>query len=271
MLYGLSGITRFFLQYIILYRRNIILKNLERSFPQKSHSEIKKIINSYYRNLANIMVEVIKLENVAPGELKKRFTFTGLEHMKDAFDNGRSVIVAIGHCGNWEWMGTVLGQLLPVKGFAIVKPLAEKHFNTYMESLRHKINPHSTIPFQHTYRALVRNSKKFISFNVFAADQTPTRSDINYWSNFLGQDTPFYTGVEKLSRSLDFSVVFIDIYRTGKGNYRGDIQLITHNPKNTADLEITETYIRLLETAIRSRPDNWLWSHRRWKFNRIIT
>ncbi len=268
VIYFLADLLRFILKYLVRYRRAVILKNLSASFPEKSPSEIRRIMDRYYRNLADIILEVIKLETIGRESLKKRFSFTGLEILQKAFDRNQSVIVTIGHCGNWEWMGTVLGQLLPVKGFAIVKPLSEKYFNRYVESLRHRINPGSTIPFQHTYRVLVRNRKDFTSFNVFAADQTPTRSDINYWSHFLNQDTPFFTGVEKIARSLGFAVVFIDITRTGRGRYHGDIQLITRNPDETGELEITNTYIRMLETAIRKQPDNWLWSHRRWKFSR---
>lgn len=268
LLYAFSSLVRFCLQYILRYRRKVIIQNLGRSFPGKSGFEIRMIMGRYYRNLADIILEVIKLQGTSPEELKKHFTFNGLEHLNNAFDNGRSVIVAIGHCGNWEWMGTVMGILIPVKGFAIIKPLADKNFHKYLESLRHRFNPASTIPFQHTYRSLVRNKMEMVTFNVFAADQTPTQAEINHWSTFMNQDTPFYMGVEKLAKSLDFSVVFIDIRRVGRGMYVGDIQLITHEPKNTADLEITEKYIRLLENSIIRQPDNWLWSHRRWKFSR---
>jgi Kdo2-lipid IVA lauroyltransferase/acyltransferase len=268
ILYFFSGMLRFFLQYIIRYRRPVILKNLSNSFPEKSRAEIRKIVGCYYRNLADIFLEVIKLQRISPEELKKRFIFNGFEHLNHAIDNGRSVILAIGHCGNWEWMGAALGLLSPVKGFGVVKPLADENFHKYLESLRHRFNPDGTIPFQHTYRALIRNKKEMISIIGIAADQTPTRAEINYWSIFLNQDTPFYMGVEKLAKSLDFSIVFIDIKRTGRGMYIGDIQPITHEPKSTADTEITEKYIRLLEDSIRRRPDNWLWSHRRWKFGR---
>lgn len=267
-LYMFSGMVRIFLQYVIRYRRNTIIQNLSRSFPEKTPSEIKTIINSYYRNLADIIVEVIKLQRISPEELKERFSITGFEHLNHAFDNGRSVILAVGHCGNWEWTGAIFGILSPVRGFGIVKPLADKDFHKYMESLRHRFNPDGTIPLQHTYRAFVRNKREMVTVNTIAADQTPTRSEINYWTNFLNQDTPFYIGVEKLARSLDFSVVFIDTRRTGRGRYTCDIQLITHDPQQTAELEIIEKYIRLLEDSIRRNPDNWLWSHRRWKFER---
>lgn len=269
-LYGFSGMVRFFLQYLIRYRRKVIMNNLNRSFPEKTPAEIKKIINRYYRNLADIIVEVIKLQSIRPKDLKERVNINGFEHLEKAFVNGRSVIYAIGHCGNWEWMCAVLGLISPVKGFGVVKPLSDKNFHKYMESLRNRFNPGGSIPFQHTYRAFIRNKKEMVTLNAIAADQTPTRSEINYWTRFLNQDTPFYIGVEKLARSLDFSVVFIDIRRTGRGRYTGDIHLITHDPQNTVDLEITEKYIRLLEKSIIERPDNWLWSHRRWKFERNV-
>jgi Kdo2-lipid IVA lauroyltransferase/acyltransferase len=267
-LYFFSIVIRFFLQYVIRYRRKVINKNLGLSFPEKSRVEIHKIIGNYYRNLADIILEVIKLERISPEDLKKRFSITGIEQLNYAFDNGRSVILATGHCGNWEWMGAALGQQIPVKGFGVVKPLADKNFHLYLESLRHRFNPGGTIPFQHTYRTLIRNRKEMITLTALAADQTPTRAEINYWSRFLNQDTPFFMGVEKLAKSLDFSVVYMDIHRTGRGMYSGEIQLITHDPKGTAETEITEKYIRMLEASIRQRPDNWLWSHKRWKFTR---
>ncbi len=268
LLYLSSGLLRFFLQYIIRYRRSVILRNLSLSFPEKTKNDIRKIMNQFYRNLADIILEVIKLERIDPEKLKNRFSFSGLEILEKEFSRKRSVIVTIGHCGNWEWMGTLLGMVLPVKGFAIIKPLSDKNFHKYMESLRHRINPGSTIPFQHTYRAMVRNKKEMVNFYVMAADQTPTRSEINHWNQFMNQDTPFYIGFEKLARKLDFSVVFMDIRRVGRGRYNGEIQLITDNPASTKDFEITDKYTRLLEDSIRKQPDNWLWSHRRWKFKR---
>ncbi len=259
---------RFFLKHVIRYRRKVINKNLRHSFPNKSPEEISKIIGCYYSNLADIIVEVIKLQRIKPEDLKERFKISGFEYMTQAFENDRSVILAIGHCGNWEWMGAVLALLSPVKVFGVVKPLADLRFHKYLESLRHRFNPDCTIPFQHTYRALIRNKKQMVSLTVIAADQTPTRAEINYWSRFLNQDTPFYMGVEKLARSLDFSVVYMDIKRQARGRYSCEIQLITHEPNQTADFEITDKYIRLLEESINRQPDNWLWSHKRWKFHR---
>jgi len=255
------------LRDILRYRRKIVYDNLGNSFPEKSETEIRKIANRFYQNLADVILETIKQENLSPHQYRKRFRFSNAEVYENILSKGKSVIVGIGHCGNWEWMGNALGLIIPVKGYAVVKPLSDPRFDNYITSLRNKTCDDSVIPFKEVFRTLVR-LKNQRTITVFAADQTPTRGEINYWTEFLNQDTPFFLGIEKIAKSLDSGVVFLDLQRTGRGYYEGDFQLITDEPKNTKEFEITEKYVYLLQKAIRRHPDNWLWSHRRWKHKR---
>ncbi len=118
-----------------------------------------------------------------------------------------------------------------------------------------------------TLRTMVKR-KNELSIYAFAADQTPSQPQTAYWGNFLNQDTPFYIGVEKIARTLDLGVIFIDLYREKRGYYVGEISLITKSAKSTKEGEITEAYMQKLDEAIRRHPSNWLWSHRRWKHKR---
>jgi KDO2-lipid IV(A) lauroyltransferase len=267
ILYALSDILSFIFRYVLCYRKEVIRINLERSFPEKSPGELKKISGEFYHNLADVTMEIIKLQHISPVEMKDRFVFENHELLLESFRKNKSSIIAVGHCGNWEWMGTALGLVTPQKGYAIVKPLTSKDFNEYMQRLRHRLNPESTIPFRSAFRVMVRN-RDHLSFNVIAGDQTPTKDEANFWITFLNQDTPFFQGIEKISRSLDMDVFFLDIRRTGRGRYCGHFTLITDSPRETADNEITVKYVRMLEEAIRNNPPNWLWSHRRWKHSR---
>jgi len=267
-LYLKSGILSFMLYRVIRYRREVVAGNLRNAFPGKTDAERKKIEKQYYRNLADIIMEVVKWRTISPEELLSRFRFENIELMEAAFERGQGVIIAIGHCGNWEWMGTALGLISDKKGYAIVKPLTDKRFDKYMRELRHRLNPDSTIPFKETFRRMLVNKKKGPTFNVFAADQTPTRDEINYWTEFLNQDTGFFLGIEKIARSLDFAVIFVDMVREKRGHYKGIMSLISDRPSQTEEFEITEKYVRSLEKAIQDNPSNWLWSHRRWKHKR---
>jgi len=97
------------------------------------------------------------------------------------------------------------------------------------------------------------------------ADQTPVKSEIQYWTKFLNQETPIFTGAEKIARSLGHAVVFVDLKRVNSGYYEVNISHLCDDPKNTKEYEITEKYTRLLEKSIIEQPEKWLWSHKRWK------
>lgn len=123
------------------------------------------------------------------------------------------------------------------------------------------------IHYKKTLRILLSLRDKMYSVFMLA-DQSPARTEINYWAKFLGRETPFYLGMEKIATTLDYAVIYLDIQRRKRGFYEVEIKLITQNAKNTVPLEIRNKYIHYLEDSIRNHPDNWLWSHRRWKFKK---
>ncbi|MEA3477233.1 MAG: lysophospholipid acyltransferase family protein [Bacteroidota bacterium] len=266
-LYRFSDFLSFLLFYIFRYRKTVVFQNLQNAFPDKDHKEIRKIARKYYRNLADIILEVIKLRSITTDQLLKRFSFENIEIIRQLSSQGKSIIMTLGHCGNWEWMGIALGLITEQKGYAIVKPLSDKRFDKYMTFLRTRLYKDSMIPFKETFRTLIKN-KEHLTINAFAADQTPTKSEINYWGKFLNQETGFFTGIEKIAMSLDMGVVFIDIQRVGRGQYKGIFSLITDQPKEAGEQEIIKKYVSLLEQSIIKSPDNWLWSHKRWKHKR---
>lgn len=270
MMYILSDLIYFLLYHVFAYRKQVTLNNLRNAFPDKDEQWIRKTARKFYRSLSDIMLEDLKVLTISQKKLAGRYRYINTEIMDKIFAQDRSVIIAIGHCGNWEWLGNTMGPMyIHVKGYAIVKPLANKYFDGFMNGLRNRFIEDSIIYMRDTLRVMV-SRKNTTSMYVFAADQTPNPVENSYWTNFFNQDTPFYTGIEKLARSLDLGVIFIDLYREKRGYYAGEISLITESAKNTKEHEITNAYIQKLEEAIRKRPHNWLWSHRRWKHKRNI-
>jgi KDO2-lipid IV(A) lauroyltransferase len=268
LLYVLSEILGFLLHHVFRYRRKVVALNLSRAFPDKDKHEVRSIARQYYRNLADIILETIKKQSISKSNLAGRISFKNDHILDDLYARGKSVMVTIGHCGNWEWMSAVLEMTSPYRVFAVVKPLSDRRFEKYMTSLRTRFSTRGElIPFKNTLRFLVQHRRE-LSLTVIAGDQTPTKGEINYWTRFLNQDTPVFLGIEKIARSLDMAVVFMDIYRTRRGRYTAEINLITDRSGEIAEHEITQKYVGLLEQAIRQRPDNWLWSHRRWKHSR---
>ena len=97
------------------------------------------------------------------------------------------------------------------------------------------------------------------------ADQRPPRSESQFWTKFLNQDTAVYLGIEKLSKKYNMVIVFFHIDKVGRGYYEVTPEIITDEPESLKPYEITEKHVELLEEEIRLRPELWMWSHRRWK------
>jgi KDO2-lipid IV(A) lauroyltransferase len=232
--------------------------------------ERREIARKYYRNLSDIIIEVIKVRHMSKKQILNHFSFNNLELLDELAKKNKSVIGIFGHYGNWEWLGPAMHLVSKqhYKGLAIVKPLSDKRFDKYMTWLRerHLTNGH-VVHFKQTYRTLVKY-RDILTLTLIAADQIPHKDEINYWSKFLNQETAFFLGTEKIAKNLDIAVVYIDIQRVRRGYYEATLSLITDKPKETADFVITEKYIRKLEQAIIIHPDNWLWSHRRWKYRK---
>jgi KDO2-lipid IV(A) lauroyltransferase len=74
-----------------------------------------------------------------------------------------------------------------------------------------------------------------------------------------------YVGPEKLAKKFNYPVVYMNAKRIRRGYYEVTPELLFAEPKNTADGEICEAFMKRLEREINSDPTTWLWSHRRWK------
>jgi KDO2-lipid IV(A) lauroyltransferase len=267
ILYILSDILYVIVYHFIRYRRKIVSQNLKNSFPKKSQIELKIIEKKYFHNLCDIVVEFIKIRHISKDQLKKRMVITNPEILHELYNQKKSIFMSVGHCGNWDWFGKTMPYITDHKVFAIYKELSSSDFDTYMKGLRSRFGVPELIESKATYRSLLQ-SKATVNAVFLAGDQTPGGHDVNYWTNFLNQDTPFFLGIEKMARSLDYAVLFFDIKRIKRGHYEATITPVSLNPKETKTNEITEAYVRLLENAIIRNPDNWLWSHRRWKHKR---
>ena len=264
VLYFVSDILAFVLQHIFRYRISIVYENLEKSFPGKDKAEIKRIAARYYRNLADLTMEILKSSKMTAAQLESRVVFRNKEIFDELYSSGKNVFATLGHCGNWEWTGNKIALFLQHDGAAIYKPLQDKFFDQYMIGLRQKYKGTLMIDYKKVFRTLLSLKDKL--FTVFVlADQSPAKTEIDHYEMFLGQKTPFFNGMEKVAKALNFTVLYLDVRRSRRGYYDVEVHVITSDASATTDGFITAKYAEMLEGTIRRQPDNWLWSHRRWK------
>jgi KDO2-lipid IV(A) lauroyltransferase len=265
-LYVLSDIFRFFVYHVIGYRLKTVRKNLKNAFPAKSEAELKKLEKDFYRHFCDCFVETMKLLHITDEEMLRRMRYKNMDVIYDILKSGNSCLVYLGHYGNWEWVPSITLMFdKNIQLAQIYKRLRNKVFDRLFLKIRSRFGSMG-IAKEDTLRAIVRMKRKGKQAVVgFIADQTPRYSNINYWTTFLNQDTPVFTGAERIARQTGFGVAYLDITKTGRGRYEAECRLITDNPQTEPEYAITERYARLFEETVLRNPANWLWSHNRWK------
>jgi KDO2-lipid IV(A) lauroyltransferase len=151
---------------------------------------------------------------------------------------------------------------------SIYKPLKNKHFDRFMNNLRSKNNMILS-PMSGIIRDVVSLRQKNIrSLFAFITDQRPPKGEIKFWTKFLNQDTPVYLGAEKIASKYNMAVVFFNIQNVRRGYYTLTVELLFENCKGLPEHLITETHVRRLEEIVREKPEQWVWTHNRWKYKR---
>ena len=269
LLYLLSDGIYFLIYKVLGYRKEVVMNNLRNSFPEKDEAELKAIASKFYRWFCDLTLETLKTLTISPEEVRKRVEFRGKEILQQYAQEKRSVILVLGHYGNWELAGARYSQERDIPQlYVIFHPLANARFDRLMHHMRTR---HGTklYTMRETSKAMIRD-RGLLTATAFIADQTPS-PERAYWMTFLNQDTPVFQGTEGLARKLDKPVIYISITRPERGYYCMSMETLVADPTHTRDGEITEVHTRRLERDIRKYPELWLWTHRRWKHRRPST
>ena len=264
MLYAFSDVIYFIIYRVVGYRKKVVRSNLELVFPEKSEKEIKSIMRKFYHHLCDMMLEAIKSLTISEEEMKKRFTFSNVELIKDIAEQDRGVALLCAHYGSWEWI-FILQTYVNARGIAVYKRLRNKYFDRLVKRIRAKYNSY-LITTKEIIPELMKLKKEGInSITGFVGDQTPKVDKAYHWNDFMGIKVPIHTGAEMLAKRLDMAVVFFRVKRLKRGYYECTFELITMNPNEYKNYEITDQYLRLVEKQIYEAPEYYLWTHKRWK------
>lgn len=267
LLYLKSDLCYLLVYHVARYRRKVVRENLLRSFPEKDVDEIKAIEKRFYRNLCDLFVEAPKMMCVGSNGYSKRVTYANPEVLEPLFEQQKSIFYAIPHSGNWEWFGKRIPSFAPHHNVAVYKKVKNPIFDELMLYMRTKGISLELVEADSAFKHLVKHRNRWNAV-LMIADQTPHGLDSDYWTEFLHQDTCWFTGMERMAKALDYAIVFVAMQRQGRGCYKVRYELITDNPKAMGEGQIMEKYVSCVERFIQANPDNWLWSHRRWKHQR---
>lgn len=267
VLYMLSDFNYLLMYHVGRYRRKVVRENLEKSFPEKTEAERLQIERKFYRYLSDYMLEDLKLLHMSAEDLCQRMIYKNTEQYLELTEKYGGIIVMIPHYANYEWligMGSVMkpGDV-PVQ---VYKPLKDKYLNELFKQIRSRFGGYN-IPKHSTAREIIKLKREGKNMVVgLITDQWP--SGDRYWTTFLGQETAFLNGAERIAKMMNFPVFYCELTKTRRGYCEAEFKLMTEAPKETVEGEITDMFAHELEQTIRREPAYWLWSHKRWKFTK---
>ncbi|MDE6500219.1 MAG: lysophospholipid acyltransferase family protein [Rikenella sp.] len=262
-----SDLVRWVLYRVVRYRRGVVRENLRASFPEKSDAERREIEQAFYKHLADVFIETLSLASVSEGQVRRRMRYLNLDELM-RWTGGRSWISAMAHYGSWEYTTNFALHRTHDETLAVYRPLSDRGADRFYRRIRSRFGVRP-VPMHDVGREMVRSFRegRHTTFALIA-DQTPPWPEIQNWTLFLGRWTPFFTGMEKLAMKFHLPVVFLDVRKVRRGYYEARFDLLYDGDEAVSEGEITRRYAERLERMIRTRPELWMWSHRRWKHDR---
>lgn len=271
-----EGLGRF-LCSVVRYRRDVVMTNLARSFPQLKYWELEEIRDRFYRHLGRLIAETIWFGSSDASRVKR----SGIVRMENPelvngiLAEGKSAFIMTSHMGNWELMGGYLCYS-PEIAFGqenvcvVYKEQTSGAFQKFIA--RNRIAPledkeafDGMVETFQVLRYAIRNRHRHILYN-FIMDQYPytARSWVKV-NDFMHQKTYSMDGATALAAKFHMPVAYLGMLETEDGNYSWKYELIAEDASAMSELDILNKYYELLQRDIEAQPWNYLWTHKRWK------
>jgi Kdo2-lipid IVA lauroyltransferase/acyltransferase len=264
VLYAISDFLFLLVFYIARYRRKLVQKNLQASFPEKPGKELNAIEKQFYKNLCDYAVEMLKLVTISKEELMKRMVFTNPEVPESFKQKNKSILFLASHQFNWEWLLASASLNFPMAIEFVYQPVKSKFFDELTLYSRSRFGA-TGIKRQEVAREIVKR-KNHLRGIATVADQYPGyQQDKKYITKFLNQDTAFFYGTNQLAAMTQFTAIYYPIRKVRRGYYEASPIIVAEPPYDKTSEVVVENYAREVEKNILQNPDGWLWSHNRWK------
>ena len=238
--------------------------NLFIAFPKKTEKERTRIAKNFYHNLIDSFIESIKLISITDKEFNKRCT-GNFDELNKLAESGKTIQLHSGHQFNWEYINRLYAAKLKIPFVLLYVRITNKILDTIFKKIRTKNGTVLIAADKYRQQMLGMYKQQFAMGIV--GDQRPPNAETAWWLNFFSKPAPFLYTPEKNAQRGNRPVAFVSFKKNKRGYYTCDAKIITLDASEFKKGELTKMYRDFLEQQIREQPANYLWSHKRWKFD----
>jgi KDO2-lipid IV(A) lauroyltransferase len=240
---------------------NLIHSNIKKAFPDINLKDLNNITKLMWNNYGRVFAEYMFIKDFRTDRSSSKIKIEGQEILDKIKREGKPVVFISGHFSNFELMAMHI-EKSGIKLSAIYRPLNNIFLNKIMERIRKKYICKNQIKKGIGGMKKLINLKKDNYSTALMIDQRVSQGIV---SNFFNHKALTTTVPAQLVKKYRIPVVPIFIERINDINFR----IVIKNPVNFNNelsiKDITEQLNRILEQMILFKPEEWIWSHNRWK------
>jgi len=241
--------------------KKLIHANIRRALPHISQENLNEIVKLMWNNYGRVFAEYIFIKDFRNGKYSSNIKIEGQDILEKIKQTEQQVIFVSGHLSNFELMAMHL-EKTGIKLSAIYRPLNNIFLNPLMEKIRKKYI------CKHQIKKGIGGMKKLMSLkkeNFSTALMIDQRVSEGIFSNFFDQRALTTTIPAQLIKKFKIPVVPIHIQRNNGPNFKITIQKPIIFSEENSIQNITDKLNYVLENLIKIKPEQWIWSHNRWK------
>ena len=241
--------------------KKLIYSNISKAYPNADEKELKKITKSMWNNYGRVFSEYMFIKDFRSGNLSDKIEIVGKEYLDEIKNLNKQVVFISGHFSNFELMAMYLDKS-GIQLSAIYRPLNNIFLNIIMEKIRNKFICKNQI------KKGLGGLKKLISFinkNYSTALMIDQRVSEGILSNLFNTKALTTTIPAQLVKKYNMPIVPVYIERISGINFKLEIKEPIIFSKEDTIQDITNQLNKILEKMILKKPEQWIWSHNRWK------
>jgi KDO2-lipid IV(A) lauroyltransferase len=246
-------------------RRRIATANLARAFPHASGAERRRLARRASQHLGMTLIELARVLARPLDATLARIRLEGVEHLRAAMAAHGRALLLTAHLGNWE----LLSAAHRLTGFPlsiVVRPLDAPWLDALAERLRRRAGV-ELIDKRGALRSVLAALRRGRMIGILM-DQNAARRE-GVFVDFFGRPASTSRSLALLAVRTQTPVVPVFARRDAAGRHTVVIHPALAPPAangaEAAVVELTARCTHAIERAIRETPEQWLWSHDRWR------
>ena len=241
--------------------KKIIHKNIKRALPDINNENLETLTRLMWNNYGRTFAEYIFLKDFRIGKFSSNIEIKGKEILEEIKKNNQQVVFVSGHLSNFELMAMFI-EKNGINLLAIYRPLNNLFLNPFMEKIRRKYI------CKYQIKKGIGGTKNLIKYkkqNFSTALMIDQRVSEGILSPFFKQEAFTTTIPAQLVKKFNIPVVPVYIERIKDITFKITIKNPIFFSKEKSVENITNELNLELEKLILKKPEQWIWSHNRWK------